>query len=150
MRSLIFLLMLFFAVPAFAGDEAMNVPQISFGKKVEIVVAAKQNANILDFKINQDKDIITCDLIINQNMTREETRKIASDVIMIAKSLSLDDPPKDKDKPGTGLYTYKLTATRPNGVLILTAQKPKAEKEISFEDQFPQSQPLTRADAAGR
>ena len=143
----IFILFLLFTSPALA--QQIDVPIVSFSQQVEIVVAAKQNRNLLDVKFKQEKENITLNIIVDKNTDRDSAKKIALNVVMLAKSKSLDDPPKKKDEPGKGIYAYHINITEPDGVTLVTAAKDKDKETLSFEDPF-QVEPLTRADEAGR
>lgn len=138
---------------AMAEDQAVAavaVPQMSFSQQVNIVVMAKRDPRILELKIRQENAIVNLDMIVDQNQDREEAKTIAHNTIMIAKSFSLDDKPADNKEPGTGLYDYKLNMTRPDGVVLVVAEKLKESKTIRFENPVPVLQPLTRAGVNGR
>jgi len=149
MKTFFCLLFLLCALPAFAADKS-NVPELVFAQQVNIVVSAKQDPRIYDLKITQKEDVIHMDMIVDKNVEREQAKAMAGNVIMLAKGLSLDDPPKDKDKQGKGLYNYELAVTKPDGVTLLNASKPKDKESISFEDPNPVLEPLTHAGATGQ
>lgn len=133
-----------------AAAEAVDAPVLSFSQQVEIVVDTKKDPRVLDMKIRQEDDTILIDFIVDRNQDREEVKQLALNVVMLTKMRSLDDRPKTKDKPGKGLYNYIVTIARPDGVVLLTAIKPKKKEIIRYEDQDLHPEPLTRADAAGR
>lgn len=146
-RFLIFAILCLFPVIGFAAPEA---PQIGYAHKVEIVVTAKRDPRILDMKINQDKQAVTMDVIVDKSVDRQHTKEMALTNIMQVKSLSLDDKPKDKKKPGKGIFDYTVNYYRPDGVLLLTATKPAKKEKIKFEDPGLVMEPATRAGAVGR
>jgi hypothetical protein len=141
------ILFLLCAAPALA--QQTETPVVSFEQQVNIVVEAKENRNVLDVKFNQDKDNINLDAIVGKGTDAKHAKDIALNLVMLAKSKSLDDPPKKKDIPGKGLYNYHVAITSPDGVTLVTATKDKTKEILSFEDPF-QVEPLTRADEAGR
>jgi hypothetical protein len=147
--KIFFALCLFFAVPAFAQEQAPEVPVMSFEQQVDIVVTAKQDPRLLDVKINQDKALIDMSLIVDKNTDGPQAKQIALTMVMLAKSKSLDDPPKEKNKPGVGIYDYRVALAYPDGVVLVTAYKAAKKDALSFEDPF-HMEPLTRGDAAGR
>lgn len=143
----LFALLVLLACPAWA---ASDVPDLTFAQKVTIVVEAKHDPRILDMKINQGNHVVKIDLIVDKNTDRQQAKSMATSVVMLAKSMSLDDKPTEKDVPGKGLYTYHVTITRPDGVVLLLAKKSRKKKQVSFEDPVPVTRPLTRADVTGQ
>jgi hypothetical protein len=122
---------LLFAVPTFAEPE-IEPPVITFAQKVDIVVAGKKNPNIFDIKIEQDKATVKIDAIVDRNLDRETAKKIAENLILMTKAVSLDDEPTEKEA-GTGLYDYKATIRRTDAVVAVIAEKPAKKKKITFE-----------------
>lgn len=131
------------ATPAVAPT--IEAPQISFSQQVNIVVSVKRDPRVLDMKIKQDNAFITLDLIVDHKQERPEAQDIATQAIMAAKTFSLDDNPAGKGDIGKGLYDYKVTIARPDGVILLLAEKLKEESSIRFENPAPVLYPLTRA-----
>lgn len=151
MRFYIFLVLVLLSSPLRAEDTiAVDVPQISFSQQVNIVVTAKRDPRLLEMKIRQEKDTVFLDLILDQNQDREEAKTIAQTAIIITKSYSLDDKPVSATEAGKGLYTYTVTAARPDGVVLVTAHKKKDEAAIQFENPAPSLAPLTRAGVNGQ
>lgn len=153
MKHFLIALFVLFAFPAFAQDakslsQTPDVPVVSFSQQVEIVYLAKKDPRVLDIKFNQEKDTITLNLIVDKNVTLEQAKKMVLSLVIIAKSKSLDDPPKDKEKPGKGLYNYTINLAFPNGINLVNATKEKAKEDLHFEDPF-QVEPLLRAGAGG-
>lgn len=126
---------------------AADVPLLGFPQQVEIVVETKKDPRILELKLEQKEDMIHIVMIVDRNQDREEVKELALNVVMLTKMRSMDDPPKTKDKPGKGLYNYEVQISRPDGVALLTALKPKAKSGLQFEDRILHTQPLTRAGA---
>jgi hypothetical protein len=146
--KIFFALYLLFAIPAFAQEQP-EVPVMSFEQQVDIVVTAKKDPRLLDVKMAQDKANIGVDIIVDKNTDGPQAKQIALVMVMLAKSKSLDNPPKEKNKPGTGIYDYRVTLAYPDGVVLVTAYKPAKKEILSFEDPF-HMEPLTRADEGGR
>jgi hypothetical protein len=132
-----------------AAAQNADVPMMTFGQKVEIVVDAKRDANILDMQINQKKNIIDMDVVVDRSFDREKVKTMATNLIILAKRKSLDDPPTKRTEPGPGLYNYRVTIVRPDGVVLITALKPKKKSTVHYQDPFV-SEPLTRAGANAR
>jgi len=132
-----------------AQSVSVEVPVMSFSQQVEIVFNAKKSANVYDLKIAQSNENIRMDAIVDKIMNRSDAKLIATNLIMLAKSKSLDDKPKEKDKPGKGLYNYRVSIIRPDGVVLVNALKPREKEAVEFENPF-LAQPLTRADVNGR
>jgi hypothetical protein len=141
------ILFLLFAAPALA--QAVDVPVVSFSQQVEIVVTAQQNRNILEVKFVQEKENINLNVIVDKNIDKDKAKKIALNLVMLAKSKSLDDQPKKKDEPGKGIYNYHVAIAVPDGITLVNATKEKAKETLSFEDPF-QVEPMTRADEGGQ
>lgn len=141
------ILFLLSAVPAFA--QQAEVPVVSFSQQVEIVVRAKKDPRILDIKFKQEKDNLIFDVVVEKSTDLAQGKALALNLVMYAKAKSLDDQPKEKDKPGEGLFNYTVAIAMPDGVKLVTATKEKAKKDLTFEDPF-QVDPVTREDAAGR
>jgi len=129
--------------------QQVDIPIVSFSQQVEIVVTAKKDPRILDIKFKQEKENLIFDVVVDKSTDLDQAKKLALDLTMYAKTKSLDDQPKEKGKPGKGLYNYTIAITKPDGVKIVTATKEKAKDSLDFEDPF-QVDPLTRADADGR
>lgn len=127
-----------------------DVPEISFGQKVDMVVTAKYDPRILDVKIDQTGPKLMVNVVVDKNQDQEEIKEIANTLIRQIKSKSLDDLPKDKKEPGKGLYDYQLNFSHPDGVNLLTAYKLAKETILRFESPVPMMQPVTRVDAVGR
>lgn len=149
MRILFFLLLICLPVVAFAQEVVPDAPVISFSQQVDIVVAAKKDPRLYEFKIVQEKENVVLFAITDKSLDREEAKLIATKLIMLTKSRSLDDPPKEKNKPGKGLYNYQAEISRSDGIMLVKALKPKAEEVVTFEDPF-LLEPLTRADVNGQ
>lgn len=155
----ILLLCLLISLPAFAADKkksegeeaasAIAVPEITFAQKVDMVVTAKKDPRILDVKIEQHKQKVVVDVIVDKNQDQEETKGLALTMVMLVKSKCLDDPLKDRNTPGKGLYDYVLNFSRPNGIRLLQANKPAKKAKLSFENPDPLVEPATRADVNG-
>ena len=143
----ILILFLFFAVPSFA--QTPDVPVVSFSQQVDIVVAAKKDPRIMDIKFKQEKDTILLDVVLDKSVDLAKAKELALKLVMYTKSKSLDDQPKEKDKPGKGLYHYTVAMTYPDGVKVVTATKEKAKEDLAFEDPF-RVDPVTREDVDGR
>lgn len=126
-------------------SQSTTVPQISFSQQVNIVVTVKQDPRVFEMKLAQDDAKIFMDLIVDQKQDRAAAQEIAHHAIMVTKSFSLDDKPADNKEPGTGLYDYRLRISRPDGVILLIAEKLQEEKAIRFENPVPVFQPLTRS-----
>jgi hypothetical protein len=127
-----------------------QVPDLVFSQQVNIVVSAKKDPRIFDVKVTQKDDTINLELIVDQNVEQIQAKQMANDIIILAKSQTLDDPPKNNKSPGKGLYNYHLNITHPDGVQLFSASKPKDKSDIIVEDQNPVLRPLTRADAGGQ
>ena len=141
------ILFLLLASPAFAQE--VDVPIVSFSQQVDIVVTAKKDPRILEVKFKQEKDNILLDVVVDKSTELSQGKTLALNLIMYAKTKSLDDQPKEKNKPGKGLYNYTIAIAMPDGVKLVTATKEKAKEDLTFEDPF-QVDPLTREDADGR
>lgn len=128
----------------------IDVPKLGFAHQVDIVVETKRDPRVLEMKITQENEIIHIDLIVNRDQDHEQVKKIAFDVVMRVKMRSLDDRPKSGKEPGKGLYTYKVTITRPDAVVLLTATKPRRKRKMIYEDAILRTEPLTRADVNAR
>ena len=150
-----------FAADARAADEdgrerpvaaapVLDVPRLGFAHQVEIVVETKRDPRVYEMKIAQENEIIHIDLIVDRDQDHEQVKQIAFDVVMRTKMRSLDDRPESGKEPGKGLYTYKVNITRPDGVVLLTAIKPRNKKKLRYEDPILPPQPWTRADANAR
>lgn len=166
MRLILYLLLLLCSFPVLAEEEkkeassesavvAPDAPQMSFAQKVEVVYEAKKNPAIFDVRIEQDKNTLKIEAIVDRNIDRDTAKKIALNLVMLTKVLSFDDKPKKKDEPGKGLYDYKVTINRTDAVVLAAAEKPAKEEKLSFdapvmENIPPKFRPLTREDAAGR
>src|SRR5688572_26531950 len=129
MKHLLSLLSLLISVPAFAEEVA--VPPISFPHQVEIVYEAKKNPSVLDVKIDQKDGDVKLDAIVSKNVDRDGAKQIAMNLVMLAKVISLDDKPKEKNIPGTGLYTYKVTIKRSDAITLVVGEKPAKKKKLS-------------------
>lgn len=156
----ILLLCLLFSLPVFAADKkaekdeaaseaVVEVPEITFAQKVDMVVSMKKDPRVLDVKIEQQKRKITVDVIVDKNQDQEEAKGLALTAVMLIKSKCLDDPIKDRATPGKGLYDYTLNFSRPNGVRLLQANKPAKKAKLSFENPDPVVAPATREDVDG-
>ena len=160
MRFVLGVLFVLCVVPAFAEEKASapvvpEAPEMSFGQKVEVVYEARKNPTVLDVRIEQEKNVLKIDAIVDRSLDREDAKKIALNLVMLTKTLSLDDNPQKKDEPGKGLYDYKVTIRRTDAVVLVAGEKPAKKKKFSFdaptmENVPPRFQPLTREDAAGR
>lgn len=144
-----YLILLLFLSASTAHAQQVDVPVVSFSQQVDIVVSAKKDPRILDVKFRQEKDAILLDVVVDKSTDLEQGKKLALDLVMYAKAKSLDDQPKEKGKPGKGLYDYVIVMKKPDGVSVVTATKEKAKEDLTFEDPF-QVDPLTRADEDGR
>ncbi len=151
------LVMMMASLSVFAADktddkeqDARPVPEISYMQKVDIVYTAKKDPRVLDVKIEQNKNIILVNMIVDKNQDREEAKELTKTMIMQIKTKSLDDPPKDRTKPGKGLYDYQINCARPDGIGLLTALKPAAKTKITFENPVPLLTPETPVDAIGQ
>src|SRR5688572_26892178 len=133
MKYVLTVLSLLFTLPAFAEEKAeVVVPLISFPQQVDIVYETKKNPSVLDVKIKQDNADVTLDAIVDKNIDRDGAKKIAMNLVMMTKVLSLDDKPKKKDLPGKGLYNYKVTIKRSDAVVLVAGDKPAKEEKLSF------------------
>ncbi len=142
------LLLLLVTLPAHA---AVEVPIVTYEQKVNIVVQAQKNPAILSLKIDQKDADVTIAAVVDKNTDRSQAVQIAQDVVLLVKSLSLDDKPTDEKTVGKGLYTYHVTINRVDNVLLLSAHKDAKEKEIKLDPpvELPkptQIRPWTRAD----
>lgn len=140
-------LFLLFTTPVFA--QPIDVPVVSFSQQVDIVVTAKKDPRIMDVKFKQEKENIILDVVLDKSVELDKAKELARNLILYTKAKSLDDQPKDKGKPGKGLYNYTVAMIKPDGVKIVTATKEKAKEDLTFEDPF-QVDPLTREDVSGR
>lgn len=129
---------------------AAEMPVVSFAQQVDIVVRVKRDPRVLDMRIRQDNADLFLDLVIDQSQDREAAKDIALYAVMIAKSYALDDKPENDKEPGEGLYHYHLSITRPDGVVLVVANKKKDDKILMFGNPVPVLAPLTRAGAAAR
>ena len=130
MKYLLTLVVLLFAFPVMANIDA---PILTFEKKVEIVVEAKKNPAILELKLEQSGYAIAISAIVDKDITRDQAKGMAQDVVILTKALSLDDKPKDGKTIGKGIYDYNITINRVDGILLLTAKKPAKKKKINFD-----------------
>jgi hypothetical protein len=163
MRFILLILLSVLSCSVFAADEqapaattpaaapVKDVPQITYAQKVEVVVDAKHNPMILDLHIDQEKDGVSLIAIVDKDVDHEVAKKIASDLVMLTKSMTLDDRPTDIKEPGKGLYNYGVKIIRTDQVVLLTARKMAADADLKIdppmmEDLAPEIRPLTRAD----
>lgn len=151
MRISFALLLLLFAIPAFAAEDKPQAPTLTYEQKVNIVVEAQKNPSLLELKLEQKDYAITIDAIADQNTDRTQAKGMAHDIVMLTKGLSLDDKPTDKGVIGKGIYNYRVTIKRVDGILLLSATKPAKKKDIipdppGLIPQPVQVQPWTRAD----
>lgn len=134
---------------------AAEVPVLTFEQKVNIVVQAQKNPAVLSVKLEQKDAEVSIAIIADKNTDRSQAETIANDVVLLTKSLSLDDKPVDDKNLGKGLYDYRVTINRVDGILLLSASKPAKKKKLSLDPpaqiQAPvQVRPWTRADETAR
>ena len=134
---------------------AAEVPVLTFEQKVNIVVQAQKNPAVLSVKLEQKDAEVSIAIIADKNTDRSQAETIANDVVLLTKSLSLDDKPVDEKNLGKGLYDYRVTINRVDGILLLSASKPAKKKKLSLDPpaqiQAPvQVRPWTRADETAR
>lgn len=152
MRFVLFFLLFFTFAAAHAAEEAKppvrDVPVISYAQKVNIVVAAKKNPAVFDLRIDQDKDNVMLSAIVDNSIDRKAAEELARNLVVLTKSMTLDDKPTDIKVPGKGLYNYGVRVARVDAVVLASARKPANKKKLVIEPQALENlqfQPLTRA-----
>jgi hypothetical protein len=144
---------LFFIVSLPVLAQTRDVPVMTFPQKVDIVYQARKNPVILELTINQDKARVTLDATVDKNTDRDMAKAIALNVVMLTKTISLDDKPTEKGKPGKGLYDYVVTVRRADAVILVVGHKPAKKVNLRFDPPALQEipmRPLTRADGTLR
>lgn len=140
-----FIILLFLTFAAVAAD----VPIISFPQKVDIVHTARKNPMILDLKIEQDNAKVMLDAIVDRRTDRDMAKIVARDLVLLVKSMSLDDRPRQKAEPGKGLYDYTVTIRRTDAAILVIGRKPPKRVDLRFDPpalENIQMRPVTRAD----
>ena len=105
-------------------------PEIKEEEKLEIINTIKEENNVIDAVLTQQRSNIKLVLTVENKTSKERAKELGESYIRLVKTFSRDINPNKKI--GKGIYNYFVRVNNPNKEIIITGIKENTAEFITW------------------